>query len=467
MIDSPLNPLQKAMQINLGGGMYGNLAEIGAGQEVARWFFQAGGTVATVAKTMSAYDMGVSDAVYGKSDRYVSRQRLESMLAHEFGQVVELLDAKRGEKSRFFAFADTIATRRFGNREDGQGWLGVRFQSTPQAQPSEVILHVIPRDMERAREQEAIGIVGVNLIYGVVYRFENPAALMASLMDNLTRDRIEIDMIKFSGPAFDKIDNRLMSLWLVENKFTDAAMFTAEGEVVQPAEILYKRPILVERGRFRPVTLVQVDLIERALAQFMEDPQLQGEKPLVFMEMTLSGLGSEAGVNKEDFLARADLLRALGHNVLISNHGPYHELAQHLSRYTQKPIGISLGIKSLSRIMDAQDYHNLPGRTLEAVGRLFTRNVRFYMYPWRDPKSNELITAETFQIAGNMRHLYAHLLENGHVLPIRSYNEEYLKIDPDVVLRQIQSSDHGWERMVPPAIADIIKREQLFGYAAK
>jgi hypothetical protein len=465
MSESPINPLQKALQINLGGAMYGTFAEIGAGQEVARWFFQAGGTMATVATTVSAYDMAVSDAIYGKSDRYVSRRRLEAMLAHEFDLVLQRLGEQRGDKSRFFAFADTIATRKFGSREDGQGWLGVRFQSTPRAEPSEVIIHVIPRDMERAREQEALGIVGVNLVHGIVYHHNNPDTLLASLMDNLSRDRVEIDMIKFSGSAFEKVDNRLMSLHLVEKRFTDAAMFTAEGEVVQPAEILYKRPILVERGRFRPLTFVQIDLLEQALAQFMKDIQPGGEQPVVFMEMTLSGLGTEAGVDKQDFLARADILRTLGHNVLISNHGPYYQLAEHLSRYTQKPIGVAQGIKSLPAIMQEQNNRDLPGRTLEAVGRLFTHNVKFYLYPYRDPKSTELITAETLQIAPNLRHLLAHLLENGHAVPIRNYNAEYLKIDPDEVLRQIQTSDSAWERAVPPAVADIIKRGRLFGYA--
>jgi hypothetical protein len=467
MSDSPLNPLQKALQINLGGAMYGTFAEIGAGQEVARWFFQAGGTMATIATTVSAYDMAVSDAIYGKSDRYVSRRRLEAMLSHEFDLVLQRLGEQRGDKSRFFAFADTIATRKFGSRDDGQGWLGVRFQSAPRAEPSEVILHVIPHDLERAREQEALGIVGVNLVYGIVYHLNDPDALLNSLMDSLTRDRIEIDMIKFSGPAFDKVDNRLMSLSLVEKRFTDAAMFTAQGEVVQPSEILYKRPILVERGRFRPLTFVQIDLLQEALAQFMKDIQAGGEQPVVFMEMTLRGLGAEAGIDNQDFLARADILRTLGHNVLISNHGPFYKLAEHLSRYTQKPIGVAQGIKSLMAIMEEPTNRDLPGRSLEAVGRLFTHNVKFYLYPYRNPKSNELITAETLQVAPNLRHLYAHLLENGHVVSIPKYNEEYLKIQSDEVLRQIQTSDNAWERAVPPAVADTIKRGRLFGYAVK
>jgi hypothetical protein len=467
MDKTSLTPQQKALRINFDSSVYGTFAEIGAGQEVARWFFQVGGAAGTVAKTISAYDMAVSDAIYGQTKRYVSRQRLEDMLAYEYGLLMERLALPRGEKSAFFVFADTVATRSFLRREDGNGWLGVRFQTAPRAEPSEIIIHVITRDTERAREQEALGIVGVNLLYGAVYQHEAPAGLIASLMDHLVRERIEINMIKFSGPAFATVDNRLMSLQLVERGFTDAAMFTAEGEVVQPAELLYKRPILVERGRFRPVTLLTLDLLERALAQFKSEPEHQSEQPVVLMEMTLHDLRSQATIDPQDFLARADLLRTLGQTVLISNHGPYYQLAEHLSRYTQKRIGIALGIPALQGIMDEQRYDDLPGRTLEALGRLFTHNVRVYLYPSLNPASGELITAETLLIAPNLRHLYAHLLQNRHVEPIRSYTPEYLSIDADRVLQQIQSGDTAWERLVPPAIVETIKNNRLFGWEAR
>jgi hypothetical protein len=464
MDDTPLDPHQKAVRINLDRCVYGTFAEIGAGQEVARWFFQVGGASGTVAKTISAYDMAVSDAVYGPTQRYVSRQRLEAMLAHEYALLLQRLGPARGDQCRFFVFADTVATRNAARQEDGHGWLGVRFLTVPRGEPSDIIIHVVTRDRERAREHDALGIVGVNLLYGAAYQHVEPATLLASLMDNLTCDRLEIDMIRFSGPAFTSVDNRLMSLELVERGFTAAAMFTAEGEVVQPAEMLYKRPILVERGRFRPVTLLTQDLLERARAQFIADHCTPGESPTILMEMTLRGLGSDLGIDRRDFLARAETLSALGQMTLISNHGPYYRLVEHLSHYTQQPIGIALGVPALQRVLDPRHYEELPGRTLEAVGRLFAHHVRVYLYPYRDPATGDLITAETLRVAPPLRHLYAHLLENRHVEPIRQYTAEYLPIDTDDVLQRIQSGDSSWERMVPPAIVEIIRCRGLFGW---
>ena len=464
MDETSLNTHQKALRINLDTAVYGTFAEIGGGQEVARWFFHVGGAAGTVAKSISAYDMAMSDAIYGKSPRYVCRERLEAMLASEYSQLLERLGGPGGDARAFFVFADTVSTRSYGHHEDGNGWLGVRLQTAPDAEPSEIILHVITRDKERVREQEALGIVGVNLLYAAIYHHAAPGDVVTSLMDDITRDRIEIDMIKFSGPAFATVDNRLMSLQLVEHGFTDAALFTAEGDVVQPAEVLYKRPILIERGRFRPVTLLTFDLLEKGLAQFLAEPEMRGEEPVVLMEMTLRGLRSDAGVDRQDFLARADLLRALGRAVLISNHGPFFRLAEHLSRYTQKAIGIAMGVPALQGIMDAQRHGDLPGRALEAAGRLFTHNVRAYLYPFRDPASGELITAETLRVAANLQHLYAHLLQNRYVEPIRAYTAEYLPIDADEVLRQIQSGDPAWEHAVPPIVSATIKKCRLFGW---
>jgi hypothetical protein len=464
MDNTPLNPQQKALRINMDRSVYGTFAEIGAGQEVARWFFQSGGAAGTVAKTISAYDMSVSDAIYGRSGRYVSRERLEAMLTFEYGLLLEGLGLKRGRESAFFAFADTVATRPYGRPGQGNGWLGVRFQTAPGAEPSQIIIHVITHDTDRLREQDALGLIGVNLLYGAGYLHQSPELLMTSLMDNLTRDRIEIDMIKFSGPAFIAVDNRVVTLQLVEKKYTDAAMFTAEGEVVQPAEMLYKRPILIERGRFRPVTLLTQDLLECALKQFSAEPELEGEQPVVLMEMTLRDLQSGEGVDPQDFLARVDLLRILGHAVLISNDDPLYLLIEHLSRYAPKAIGIALGIPSLKRAMDEQRYADLPGRTLEAIGRLFAHNVRVYLYPTLDPGSRELIMAETVQVAPAMQHLYQHLLQNRHVEPIRGYNVDYLSIKAADLLRQLQSGDSSWEKHVPLAIAQAIKNGGLLGW---
>jgi len=286
MAEHPTSTRRKALALNLDRAKYGTIAEIGAGQEVARWFFVVGGAAGTVAKTISAYDMEVSDSIYGPAPRYVSRQRLQAMLENEFSQLLEGLGSTRGETTSFFAFADTVATRSYRKAEDGRGWMGIRFQGQPRETPSDVVLHVNLKDNSAALQQEALGVVGINLIYGAYHYHDEPETLIGSLMDELSRDRVEVDMIKFSGPAFDAVDNRLMSLQLVEQGLTDAAMFTATGEVVQPSEVLHKKPILVERGTFRPVTKLTLDLLAGAREQFVAEPAVQGEEPVVLMEMT-------------------------------------------------------------------------------------------------------------------------------------------------------------------------------------
>jgi hypothetical protein len=466
MNEFPLTPSEKALRMNQDAVVYGTFAEIGAGQEVVRWFFHVGGASGTVAKTISAYDMVVSDAIYGRTERYVSRKRLEAMLTYEYNLLLERLGPLRGDRTAFFAFADTAATHSRSRHADGHGWMGVRFQTVPGAEPSQLILHVTTHDIETSRERETIGLIGVNLLYGAVYQHSEPEALVASLLDNLTRERVEIDMIKFSGPAFAKVDNCLMSLRLVEHAFTDSAMFTAAGEVVQPAEVLYQRPILIERGRFRPVNLLTWDLLEKAREQFTAEPELKGETPVSLVEITVRDLPSTHTADERDFLDRVDVLRTLGQTVLISNHGPYYRLVEHLGRYTQKKIGIALGVPALTGILDDQHYEELPGRALESVGRLFARNVRMYLYPRWDAAAGKLITAETVQVPAQFRHLYAHVLENGYVAPIARTNPEYHSIDSDEVLRLIQSGDSSWDKMVPPAVAAAIKQKGLFGWKA-
>jgi hypothetical protein len=463
----PLSTAEKALRMNQDARVYGTFAEIGAGQEVVRWFFQVGGASGTVAKTISAYDMVVSDAIYGHTDRYVSRKRLESMLAYEYELLLERLGPKRGDQTAFFVFADTAASRSRSRRSDGHGWLGVRFQTVPGAEPSEVIIHVATHDSEPVREREAIGLMGVNLLYGAVYQHADPNALLISLFDHLSRERIEVDMIKFSGPAFAEVDNRLMSLALIEHTFTDTALFTAQGEVVQPAEVLYQRPILVERGRFRPVNLLTVDLLDKALQQFAAEPELRGEEPVVLMELTLRDLHPQHGIDKQDFLDRVDVLGLVGQTVLISNHGPYYGLVEDFSRYTQKEVGIALGVPGLLDLLNDKYYEGLRGGTLEAMGRLFGSNVRMYVYPRWDRDCNQLITAETLPVPPHLRHLYQHLLENRFIVPITGTNAECRAIDSDEVLRQIQAGETGWVDKVPPAVAKEIKDKRLFGWTPR
>jgi hypothetical protein len=459
-----LTPEEKALRMNQDALVYGTFAEIGAGQEVVHWFFQVGGASSTVAKTISAYDMVVSDAIYGRTERYVSRKRLESMLAYEYDLLLERLGPLRGEQTAFFVFADTAAAHSRTRRSAGHAWQGVRFQTAPRSEPSEIIIHVATHDTDRKREREAIGLVGVNLLYGAVYHHADPEGLLVSLFDNLTRERIEIDMIKFSGPAFAEVDNRLMCLQLIEHAFTDTALFTAQGEVVQPAEVLYQRPILVERGRFRPVNLLSVDLLDKGLKQFCAEPELCGEAPIVLMELTLRDLHPQQGVDKQDFLDRVDVLGTLGQTVLISNHGPYYGLVEDFSRYTQKKVGIALGVPALLDILDDKHYEGLRGGTLEAIGRLLADNVRMYVYPRWDQATGEWITAETVEVPHRVRHLYKHLLENRYVVPIENADPACRGIISDEVLRQIQIGDPSWISQVPPAVADEIRQKRLFGW---
>src|SRR5438874_12728529 len=306
MADEKLDTSQKAQRINHDAKRYGTFAEIGAGQEVARCFFRAGGAASTVAKTISAYDMAVSDAIYGPTDRYVSRRRLRAMLDHEYQLLEQRLAEKQGSRTAFFVFANTVATR----REEGHGWLGIRFQAEAGAGPSEILIHVRMLDKENVRQQEALGIIGVNFIHGTFYLHRAPESLIRSLLDNLTWERVEVDMIRFSGPAFGRVENRLMALQLVRQGLTEAAMLTAKGEAIQWAEVLYNKPVLVQRGSFRPVTKATLDVLERGFEQFILEPELNGETPVVLMEMTLRHLTTGDVIEEQDFLDRAETLSA-------------------------------------------------------------------------------------------------------------------------------------------------------------
>jgi len=458
-----LSTNQKALRINLDANRYGTFAEIGAGQEVARWFFRVGGASGTVAKTISAYDMAVSDAIYGHADRYVSRQRLRSMLDYEYELILQRLAGTRGDKTAFFAFANTVATSSFNRREDGHGWMGIRFQTEPHSESSEIFIHVRMRDRESARQQEAIGIIGVNFIHATFYLHHDPEAFISSLLDNLTWERVEVDMIRFAGPAFTGLDNRLMALQLVKQGLTEAAMFTADGEAVQWGEVLYKKPVLVQRGSYRPITTPMLDMLERAQEQFVEEESLKGEPPIVILEMTLRQLQVGDAIDHRDFLERVDMLSALGKPVLISNFLRYHRLVTYLSRYTQKPIGLPLGLVRLRDVLDEKFYTDTPGGLLESVGQLFRNGVKLYVYPSLD-RGGKLVTVENLEVSPRFEHLYKHLVANDFVESIRNYNPDYLAVYSGEVLKQIQSGDAAWETQVPAAIAEVIKAKGLFGW---
>ena len=479
-----LATLQKARRINLDAPMYGTFAEIGAGQEVAREFFHAGGASGTIAKSISAYDMIFSDAIYGKCERYVSRERLGLMLDHEYGLLVERLSAIRGARTNFFVFADTVAT---GNRQgtnEAHGWLGMRFQAAPMSEPSEIVVHVRMWDKDPVLQQQALGIVGVNLIYGALYFRSDPRTLIESLQDNLGIDRIEVDMLHFSGPSFEAIDNRLMALHLVECKLSNAVMFGPQGEVLQPSEVLRKKAILVERGSFRPVTHVNVDMIACATAQFVQESAVKSKEVIVLMEITMNNLLSEGALDASDFLSRVDLLADMGFTVLISNYSEYYRLTSYFRRYTKDMIGVAVGINNLLEIFNEKYYDNLEGGILESFGRLFRNAVKLYVYPMsreayeryivesRDSGEKApsaapsiLITAKNVRVVDRLASLYSHLLENHYIDSIVGFDTNILGIFSRDALKRIREHDGIWEDMVPKSVALAIKRRGLFGHA--
>jgi hypothetical protein len=475
---------QKALTINLDVPKYGTFAEIGAGQEVAREFFQAGGASGTIAKSISAYDMVFSDAIYGKAPRYVSRERLKLMLDHEYQLLIDRLSETRGDTTNFFVFADTVATSNFKGTNEAHGWLGFRFQTEPKGQPSEIVLHVRMWDKEAVLQQQALGIVGVNFIYGALYYRNDLGKLIESLRDNLGMDRIEIDMLRFSGPAFDKVDNRLMSLFLVKFGLTNAVMFGKQGEVLQPSEVLHKKAILVERGSFRPVTHVNVDMLNCATAQFVQEPLAKGKDMIVLMEITMNNLLAAGALDAHDFLSRVDLLADIGFTVLISNYSEYYRLTSYFRRYTKEMIGVAMGINNLLEIFNEKYYENLEGGILESFGRLFRNSVKLYIYPMRKDAyekyiaqgdganvaenaftSSVLINAKNVKIVDHLSNLYAHLLENHYIDTIVGFDPDILSIFSRDVLRRIQEKDPTWETMVPKKVVEAIKRRGLFGYS--
>ena len=442
---------QKALRINLDPRWYGTIAEIGAGQEVVRWFFRVGGAAGTVAKSISAYDMAVSDAVYGKADRYVSAGRLQAMLDHEFQLNVDRLGDERGDDNCFFAFADTVVARSFQGGNECHGWMGVKFQSHPRDEPSQIVMHVRMLDAEASLQQEALGIVGVNLLYGAFFQHHEPDKLVESLLDQLTTGRIEIDMIEFRGIEFRGVDNRLMALKLVQLGLSGVAMFGPDREVLQPSEVLRKKAILVERGSFRPPTHVNLDMLETARDKFEAGPGGGGQAGAALTEITMRNLlaGGATDVDRRDFLARADLLAACGMTVLISDYFDYYRLAAYIAERTTERIGIVMGVPSLIDLFDEKNHAQLPGGILESFGRLFKNDLKLYVYPLRPGPDEELKTVDDIKVQSELQPLYDYLAGRGSFVDLDNYRPEYLPIFSRDVLRRIAANDDSWEDMVP------------------
>ncbi len=456
----------KALRINLNENIYGTFAEIGAGQETVRNFFRAGAASGTIAKTMSAYDKDFSDAIYGIEDdkRYVTEARLKKMLSHEMRLMEERMDREKHPKKLFFSYANTVATIDFAKKYKGHGWVGIRYQVKPDEDYNEIILHLRFHENDARLQQNTLGILGVNLIYGAYYKYDNPKKLLRYLYDHIDKDQLEIDTINFSGPRFENVDNRLMSLQLVKNGMTEAVMFAPDGNNVLPARILYKKNVLALRGSFRPVTKVNMDIYKNALDLFLKENRVKEENTVSIFEITLSNLRSEGEIDEKDFMARAKLLCALGQTVMISNFQEYYKVVEYFSRYTKQRMGLAMGVNNLVDIFDEKYYRHLSGGILEAFGKLFFKDLKVYLYPLKDKHTGEITDSDNLKVHPRMKELYKFFKYNGKVVDIKDYDPTIMDIFSREVLQIISDGKNGWEDMLPESTAKMIKEQNLFGY---
>ncbi|WP_299627115.1 TonB-dependent receptor [uncultured Tenacibaculum sp.] len=459
----------KALRINLNANIYGTFAEIGAGQETARNFFRAGGASGTIAKAMSAYDKDFSDAIYGIEDdrRYVTESRLKKMLRHEINLIEDRLDRQKHPEKLFFSYANTVTTIDFAKKFKGHGWVGIRFQLDPLEDYNEIVLHLRFKETEAKLQQETLGILGVNLIYGAFYLNDNPKELLKSFYDNIDKDKLEIDMINFSGPRFMYVDNRLMSLQLVKNGMTNAVMFGPDGNNLLPAQVLYKKNILALRGSFRPVTKVNMDMYEKSKVKFLNEKKVNPEKTQFIFEITLSNLRAEGEINERDFLDRAELLCSLGQNVMITNYQEYYRLVEYFSEFTKERMGLAMGVNNLVQIFDEKYYRNVSGGILEAFGKLFYKDLKIYLYPYKDKETNEYITSGNLKVHPRIKELYKFFKINGRLVDIEEFDPEILSIFSREVLKMIQEGKDGWQELLPSGIAEMIVEKRLFGYSRR
>jgi hypothetical protein len=410
--------IEKALAFNLDPLKYGTIVEIGAGQEVARWFFQAGGAAGTIAKTMSAYDMNYSDEVYGAAPdgRYVSRARLERMLEREFSDTTSHIEEHRPEGTRFFAFANTVAAQGFKKRAECHGWLGIRLQKTPKSPPDDIILHVRLLDETNLDQQEALGILGVNLIYGAFFYDDRPEKLLRSLMDDLRWGRLEIDLVEFRGPTFGHLDNRLMALELVKASLTRAVLFAPDGRVAIPADAIYRHSVLVRRGEFHTVERTDIDLFARAEERFRAQPANVASDVICLAELTMAALANDQEIDTNDFLSRVNRLADAGYYVLISEFFRHFRVRQYLARYTREPVILVVNTAELSDMLCEDFYSGIQGGILEGLGLLFPKPTVAYVYP--EAGGDRTVALDTLPIADNLRPLLSYLRGCGQIVPV-------------------------------------------------
>lgn len=458
--------LDKALRINLDTKKYGTIAEIGAGQEVARQFFKAGAAAGTIAKTISAYDMKFSDAIYGTQEdgRYVSKSRVRSMIEKEFDLVIDRVGVSRSKISRYFSYGATVAAKSYKADNECHAWCGIRIQMYPGAEPSEIVVHIRMRDDNADRQQTSLGILGVNLIYAAYYYFENTKTIIDSLTDNLEQDRIEVDSIEFHGPYFEEVDNRAINLHLIRSWKTRAIIFKPDGSVVVPAEMLYKKNVLTIRGAFRPVTRLNVDMIEQGLKFFTKMEGVTRDNSIALAEISLNdSRGNDLNVPEEDIIARVHLLNTLGYSVMISDHTRYFSLRAYFRQFTKLQIGIVVGIVNIREIFDEGRYRGVEGGILEGFGKLFPDNTRLLVYPEID-ESGDFRDYTNVKVPDNLQYLYKHLLENNFIFGIESSDRELFNIFSREVLGQLPHGCGKWEQCLPDGVAEEIIKHGLLGF---
>lgn len=454
----------KALRINLNENIYGTFSEIGAGQETVRQFFRAGGGSGTIAKAMSAYDKDFSDAIYGIEDdkRYVTEARLRKMLDHEINLIEQRITRDKHPHKMFFSYANTVATIDFAKKYKGHGWVGIKYQVDAEQEYNEIVLHIRFKENDARLQQETLGKLGTNLIYGAFYKYNEPRKLLRYLYDHLDKDQLEIDTINFSGPVFENVDNRLMSLQLVKNGMTDAVMFAPDGNNVLPARVLYKKNILTLRGSFRPVTKVNMDMYKKSLEMFLKENKVEEDKTQVVFEITLSNLRAEGEIDEQDFMDRAKLLCSLGQTVLISNFQEYYKLVEYFSQYSKARMGLAMGVNNLVDIFDDKYYRQLSGGILEAFGKLFFKDLRVYLYPMEN-EDGTLTTSDNLKVHPRMKELYKFFKYNGKVVDITDYDPSTLTIFSRQVLSMIAKGEDGWQSMLPEGVSKLIMEKSLFG----
>jgi len=458
---------QKALEIILDDRIYGTFAEIGAGQEVARHFFQVGAAAGTIAKTMSAYDKTYSDRIYGSesNSRYVCESRLYKMLDHEYDLIEERLMSERRD-TNFFVFADTVSAINYSRTIKGNGWIGMRFQHFPGSGASDVVMHVKMLDKNNRQQQEAIGILGVNLVYACYHCRDDQEEFVQSLLDGL-KSRLSIDMIRTSGVAFADYDDRLNCLYMVKNKLTEVAIFDSKKRSVHASEFLYRKDVMVVRGHFRPPTLVTEDAFHKSFEQFKNEKDADPEKGRLLAEITLENLLRFGPLDIQDFLDRTELLCALGHTILISDCSEHQRLINYLSDYKINRFGIVIGVHELASIIKSKYELNKDGQLLAAFGALFSRLITVYAYPALEREGDAIIHIEDLPVPEDIRFLYQHLLKSKQIIEVKEPDEDLFQIIPVVIYKQITGlSDGPWEAAMSKRLADVIKERKLFGHGA-